>query len=108
MNDALQQNNRADAFTFVRGKGRVLLIEDWNAPGEYSLLIEALRRGEIEVEVQTSDQLFSSMAELQAYDCGILAGVPRSSGETADSISSFPMSKSKCWSETARPSAVAF
>ncbi|MCC6508126.1 MAG: VWA domain-containing protein, partial [Pirellulaceae bacterium] len=89
LSDALQQNNRADAFTFVRGKGRVLLIEDWNAQGEYSLLIEALRRGDIEVEVQTSDQLFTSMAELQAYDCVILAGVPRSSGESADNIANF-------------------
>lgn len=89
MADALQQNNRADAFTFVRGKGRVLLIEDWNAPGEYSLLIEALRRGDIEVDIQSSDQLFTSMAELQAYDCVILAGVPRSSGESADNIANF-------------------
>lgn len=89
MNDALPQNNRADAFTFVRGKGRVLLIEDWNVPGEYSLLIEALRRGDIEVDIMPSDQLFSSLAELQAYDCVILAGVPKSSGEQADSIASF-------------------
>lgn len=89
MTDALQQNNRADAFTFVRGKGRILLIEDWNAPGEYALLIEALRRSELEVEVQPSDQLFTSLAELQAYDCVILAGVPRSSGESADAIANF-------------------
>ena len=89
MNDALQQNDRADAFTFVRGKGRIMLIEDWNAPGEYALLIDALRRGDIEVDVKTSDQLFTSMAELQAYDCVILAGVPRSSGDTAESIANF-------------------
>ncbi len=87
--DALQQNNRADAFTFVRGKGRVLLIEDWNSPGEFLPLIEALRRSDIEVEVQTSDQLFTSLTELQAYDCIILAGVPRSSGESADAIANF-------------------
>ncbi|MEZ6135193.1 MAG: glutamine amidotransferase [Pirellulaceae bacterium] len=86
LNDSLQQNNRADAFTYVRGKGRVLLIEDWNAPGEYGLLIEALRRSDIEVDVQPSDQLFTSLAELQAYDCVILAGVPRSSGDTAADI----------------------
>ncbi len=89
MNDALQQNDRADAFTFVRGKGRILLIEDWNAPGEYTLLVDALRRGDIEVDIKTSDQLYTSIAELQAYDCVILAGVPRSSGETADNIANF-------------------
>ncbi|RMF37597.1 MAG: VWA domain-containing protein [Planctomycetota bacterium] len=87
--DALQQNNRADAFTYVRGKGRVLLIEDWSQPGEYAPLIEALRRGEIEVDVRGNDRLFTSLAELQAYDAVILAGVPRSSGDDAVSISSF-------------------
>lgn len=87
--DALQQNNRADAFTYVRGKGRVLLIEDWNAPGEYSALVEALRRSEIEIDVRPSDQLFTSLAELQAYDCVVLAGVPRSSGDAADSLANF-------------------
>jgi uncharacterized membrane protein len=80
--DSLQQNNRADAFTYVRGKGRVLLIEDWSAVGE-------LRRSEIEVDVQTSDQLFTSLAELQAYDCVVLAGVPRSSGDSAEAIANF-------------------
>lgn len=87
--DSLLQNNRADAFTYVRGKGRVLLIEDWNLPGRFAALVEALRRSEIEVDVQPSDQLFSSLTELQAYDCVILAGVPRSSGEEADSIAHF-------------------
>lgn len=87
--DSLQQNNRADAFTYVRGKGRVLLIEDWNAPGEYAALIEALRRSDIEVEVQLSDQMFTTLPELQAFDCVILAGVPRSSGNTAEDIANF-------------------
>ncbi len=87
--DSLQQNNRADAFTYVRGKGRVLLIEDWNAPGEYAPMVEALLRSDIEVEVQTSDQMFTSLPELQAFDCVILAGVPRSSGNSADDIANF-------------------
>ncbi len=87
--DTLQQNNRADAFTYIRGKGRVLLIEDWNAPGEYRALVEALLRNDIEVEVQPSDQLFTSLTDLQAYDCVVLAGVPRSSGESADAIANF-------------------
>ncbi|MCA9128482.1 MAG: VWA domain-containing protein [Planctomycetales bacterium] len=87
--DALQQNNRADAFTYVRGKGRVLMIEDWSAPEEYRALTESLRASEIEVDVQSSDQLFTSLGELQAYDCVILAGVPRSSGDTAEAIANF-------------------
>ncbi|MEZ6078426.1 MAG: hypothetical protein R3C56_22960 [Pirellulaceae bacterium] len=36
-----------------------------------------------------SDQLFTSLTELQAYDCVILAGVPRSSGESAEDIANF-------------------
>lgn len=88
-NDALQQNNRADAFTYVRGKGRVLVVEDWKAAGDHAMMIEALRRSEIEVDVMPSNQLFTNLAELQAYDSVLLAGVPRSSGNDAEDIASF-------------------
>lgn len=91
--DSLNQNNRANAFAYVRGKGKVLLIENWRTPGEYDLLIETLRRNEIEVEVQPSNQLFSSLPELQAYDSVILAGVPRTTGEDANEISEFTTSQ---------------
>ncbi|MEM7477345.1 MAG: glutamine amidotransferase [Planctomycetota bacterium] len=87
--DSLKQNNRADAYTYVRGKGRVLLIEDWNAQGEYAPMIESLRASDIEVDVQASNNLFTTLLELQAYDCVILAGVPKSSGDDANSIASF-------------------
>ncbi|MBX3421626.1 MAG: VWA domain-containing protein [Pirellulaceae bacterium] len=87
--DALQQNNRIESFTYVRGRGRVLLIEDWRSPGDNLLVVDALRRGEIEVDVLPSNQLFTSLSELQAYDCVILAGVPRSSGDAAEDIASF-------------------
>lgn len=78
--DVMQQNNAATAFTHVRGKGRVLLIEDWENRGEFTSLIESLGESNIEVELMSSDQLFSSLAELQAYDCVVLANVPRASG----------------------------
>lgn len=87
--DGLRQNNNATAYTYVRGKGRVLLIEDRNRIGDFDLMIEALRDANIEVVTQASDQLFGSLAELQAYDAVILAGVPRVSGESTDQISSF-------------------
>jgi uncharacterized membrane protein/Mg-chelatase subunit ChlD len=87
--DLMSQNNRATAFTHVRGKGSVLLIEDWQNPGEFDYMIERLRANDIEVEVMASDRLFTSMAELQAYDSVILANVPRSSGDDAQSIASF-------------------
>ncbi len=87
--DAQGQNNEAAAYTYVRGKGRVLLIEPFDAPSEFSLIVEQLRKSDIEVVVQSTNELFGSLAELQAFDAVILAGVPRTSGDSADSINHF-------------------
>lgn len=87
--DAVSDNNRATAFTQVRGKGRVLVIENWQTPGEFDHLLDRLRRNQIDVTLQRTDQLFSSLAELQAYDAVILGNVPRSSGDDAQAIHSF-------------------
>ena len=87
--DEIDQNNKASAFTYVRGKGRVLLIEDGNAPGEFDRLAELLQRNSIEVDVMPSTELFSSAAELLQYDSIILANVPRATGENIDSTESF-------------------
>ncbi|MCU0876203.1 MAG: VWA domain-containing protein [Pirellulaceae bacterium] len=82
--DVQQQNNAASAFTHVRGKGRVLLIEDWENPREFDFLIQSLGKQNIEVDVIGSDRLFTSLAELQGYDCVVLANVPRASGGETD------------------------
>ena len=87
--DAITRNNRAAAFTHVRGRGRVLLIEDWEHPGEFDHLVDRLRLNNIEVTVQRTDRLFASLAELQAFDAVILANVPRSSGDDAQAVASF-------------------
>jgi uncharacterized membrane protein/Mg-chelatase subunit ChlD len=87
--DLMVQNNRASAFTHVRGKGAVLLIENWQQAGHHERLIETLRKNNIEVTVMGNDRLYSSLAELQSYDCVIMADVPRSSGDDADSVKSF-------------------
>ncbi len=87
--DGLRQNNTASAYTYVRGQGRVLLIEDARNTGNFDLMIDALRDNNIEVVIQPSDQLFGSLPELQAYDAVILAGVPRVSGDSTDQLSSF-------------------
>jgi len=87
--DRVLENNQATAFTHVRGKGRVLLIEDADGKGSFDYLIGRLRANNIEVAVQPSDGLFTSLAELQAYDCVVLANVPRSSGADANSVTSF-------------------
>lgn len=77
--DAMAQNNRATAFTHVQGTGQVLLIE--NAEGDkanrYAHLAQALAEHNIEVTVQRSNQLFSTLAELQPFDAVVLANVPR-------------------------------
>ena len=87
--DAMPQNNRATTFTHVRGRGHVLLIEDWAHRGDFDYFVDRLRKEDLEVTVQASNQLFSSLAELQRYDTVVLANVPRSSGEDADTISHF-------------------
>lgn len=77
--DTTAQNNVGTAFTHVRGKGHVLVIEDWAEPGQFDYLIDRLRRSGIQVTVQPSNQLFTSLPELQRYDSVVLANVPRSS-----------------------------
>ena len=75
--DAMPQNNRATAFTHVKGKGQVLLIEDHENPGEFLALAQRLRAQELEVTERKSNNLFSSLAELQLFDTVLLANVPR-------------------------------
>lgn len=83
--DTMSQNNRATAFTHVRGKGHILIIEDFNHRGEFSDL-ELLLRKKNEVTVKQSNAAFSTLAELQSYDCIILANVPRSSPDEVDGV----------------------
>ncbi|MAT70603.1 MAG: hypothetical protein CMJ58_13880 [Planctomycetaceae bacterium] len=87
--DGMAQNNTATAFTHIRGRGRILLIENFDTPGEFDYLVDRLRTEELEVEVRTTADLFSSLVELQAYDCIILGNVPRSSGSDADNVANF-------------------
>ena len=75
--DTMPQNNRATAFTHVRGRGQVLLVEDHASPGEHDHLVGRLRAQEIEVQVMPTSRLFSQLVELQPFDAVILANVPR-------------------------------
>ncbi|MEM7454352.1 MAG: VWA domain-containing protein [Planctomycetota bacterium] len=87
--DTIIQNNTASAFTYVQGKGKVLLIEDGNNPGEFMQLTSTLKANSIEVDVMRSTNLFTSMAQLLQYDCVILANTPRATGETIEDNESF-------------------
>ena len=76
--DTLLQNNTASTFTFVRGKGKVLCID--NVPqGQGKILRDALTREGIALDESrtTVDQFPGSIVELQNYDAVILANVPR-------------------------------
>ncbi|MCA9237797.1 MAG: VWA domain-containing protein [Planctomycetales bacterium] len=87
--DGMAQNNTASAFTHIRGRGQVLLIENFDTPGEFDYLVDRLRTEGLEVTVRTTAELFNSLAELQRYDCVILGNVPRSSGSDADNVANF-------------------
>lgn len=83
--DTLAANNAASAFTFVRGKGRVLYVD--NVPGgRGNILREALEREGIQLDESRMrvDQFPSSTVELQNYDAVILANVPRGPGGLTD------------------------
>ncbi|MHC4402697.1 MAG: VWA domain-containing protein [Planctomycetota bacterium] len=87
IDDTMPQNNRATDFAQIRGKGKILVIEDHDTPGEFERLVRALKRqsledeelqGEkLEVTVMPSNRLFTRLIELQQYDAVILANVPR-------------------------------
>jgi uncharacterized membrane protein len=75
--DTMPQNNRATAFTHVRGRGQVLIVASPHNRGEYEVLAARLRLQNREVTVRTSDQAFADLAELQPFDTVVLANVPR-------------------------------
>lgn len=76
--DTLTQNNSATAFTFVRGRGKVLYI-DKIAGGGGQMLRHALEREGIQLDSLHSrpDQFPADIITLQNYDAVILANVPR-------------------------------
>jgi secreted protein with Ig-like and vWFA domain len=73
--DTMQVNNRAEAFTLVSGKGRVLFVD--NVGGESgNILPRALASRGIELDVVTPREMPSSIDRMQRYDAIILQNVP--------------------------------
>lgn len=68
--DAIVQNNRAAAVTFVGGEGRVLVLT--NKTHEAQQLVQALAEAKIKTEVATPEQGFTSLAQIAAYECVVL------------------------------------
>ncbi len=79
--DTLTQNNAADAFTFVRGKGKVLLIS--NVPDNRDQILRQALANEgmnLDTERTSVDQFPHSLVELQNFDAVILYNIPRGAG----------------------------
>ncbi|HEV2293585.1 MAG TPA: hypothetical protein VGR35_07000 [Tepidisphaeraceae bacterium] len=77
--DTLIQNNSAEAFTFVRGKGKVLYVDNVEG-GRGELLRKALEQEGITLETVAVDQVPTTSVQLLNYDSIILANVPRGAG----------------------------
>jgi uncharacterized membrane protein len=73
--DTLLANNSADAFTFVKGQGRVLVI-DGTSQGAGAALQDALQREHIELDVRGIEAFPSDLLSLQNYDAVVLQNVP--------------------------------
>lgn len=86
--DTLASNNTANAFTFVRGKGKVLYIDNTGAQGGAGgeMLRTALTREGITIDANRIDvdSFPTSLIDLQAFDAVILANVPRGAGGLTD------------------------
>lgn len=81
--DTLTQNNAGDAFTFVKGKGKILYVD--NVPeGKGAMLREALEREQITLDAIRPEGFPRNIIDLQNYDAVILANVPRGAGGIGD------------------------
>src|SRR6185436_225658 len=79
--DTLTQNNGADAFTFVRGKGKVLMISNVPENGDQILRKALADQGiKLDPERRTVDQFPRSLIEMQNYDAIVLCNIPRGAG----------------------------
>jgi Mg-chelatase subunit ChlD len=87
--DVHSENNSASGFTRVGGKGHVLIIEDATLAGRFDAFVNMLRRNELEVTVRGSRRPFDNLADLQQFDCVILADVGRVAGESTEDITQF-------------------
>ena len=84
--DTLPGNNTAEGFTFVRGRGRVLYVDNY-PPGEGDDLLAALRAdgvGISDADHITPDRFPAQLLDLQSYDAVILANCPRGPGGISD------------------------
>jgi uncharacterized membrane protein/Mg-chelatase subunit ChlD len=73
--DARPENNAAEAYAFVEGRPRALLVE--GQPGEAANLTDALRAANVDVDVVAPARVPGSLGDLSAYDAVVLVDVPK-------------------------------
>jgi secreted protein with Ig-like and vWFA domain len=73
--DSMQVNNKAQAFTLVSGKGRVLFVDNIGGTSG-NILPRALSSRGIELDVATPAGIPFAIAKMQRYDAIILQNVP--------------------------------
>jgi uncharacterized membrane protein len=73
-NDARLENNVAEAFSFIAGPPRILVVE--GSPGEADALARALTAAQVEVVTIAPNELPSSLGELSTYESLLLMNVP--------------------------------
>jgi uncharacterized membrane protein len=78
--DTLLANNAASGFTFVKGKGAILFIDETVTEGAGERLATALAAEGIEVRRGGIEAFPPTLVELQRYDAVILANVRRGAG----------------------------
>ncbi len=72
--DTIIDNNRAETFSVISGKGRALLLSSDLAMD--NALIEALREEKIDIDVMSAEGADLTLGLLMGYGCVILANVP--------------------------------
>ena len=105
------QNNSATAFTHVRGKGRVLLIEDWENPGEFDYPDPAAGRDEHRSRCHAQRPAVHQpgrAAGLRLRGAGQCAAGQRRRNRQAGSHATSATSRSRCSSATPSNSAAAW
>ena len=81
IDDTIAGNDSAQAFTFVRGKGQILYVDNAGVPASPGMsLFEALHSHGIDIPPEnhiTPAQFPSRLIDLEPYDAIILANTPR-------------------------------
>lgn len=78
--DTKTENNNAISHLYLRGKGKVLIVFDPNAPDarDYTDFVDALQQAEREVELKSAYEFPRDALALLPYDCVVFANAPAS------------------------------